>query len=487
MDMMSLAQLKRNQKIQLRNYEQNWLMRDYLISTAKSQNGYTDNPVVTESWNDLSAWTTAATPGVQVSGNKLFSTGSGGANSGANYSYAMGADDQVRAVFRLTVPSIGTSGGIMIGVSKDASGAVPTSSGGAAFGLYFSSNGFLFIMDNGTTTAPAETTTYTAGDYIITLTIDKTYISVSSVKTDGTQEACARKLRSAFAVNNLFVFNSDSRGLSGMYIQKFSFRKGLQTVAPRLNLEGVTKTIQWTGDGTQSFRIYLPKTYDSRVPNPAVICFHGNGSSEADWSINANMKTMQKALVNAGFVVLTCAVDANKMTWGNTTATAAYYEAYKYLRSNYAISSIAFYANSMGGIESLNTLMENKIPCCSWVATVPTFSLKNNYDNSMFTSIITNSYAIYNGATYDGKTSGRDPAINVKNNPFVFRSVPMMILAPPDDTSVSKTENADKLAAAVKSTSTELIAIDVPSGGHSFDITPYTDTMIAFFVKYSAF
>jgi len=192
---------------------------------------------------------------------------------------------------------------------------------------------------------------------------------------------------------------------------------------------------------------------------------------------------MQKALINAGYIVLSCNFNANGSTWGNTSSTLAYYQAYLYLKRNYSISSICIYANSMGGIESLNALNENNIPCNAWVGTSPTFNLANNHNNAMFTSIIESAYSC-TGTTYPTLTAGRDPALM---NAMAFRCVPMMILAALDDATVSKPANGDALAVAVQPYSYELVKIDVPSGGHSFAISPYTAQMVAFFNKYSTF
>lgn len=458
-------------------------IQDSIASVNKSRVKYDDTSpsIFIDDWKDLSQWVMPGTPGVQVSGNKLYSTGSGGAASGANHAYQLASGENLRAVFNINLPSAPSSGGVVVGISKDSPGAVPAAGGGSAYGVYLSSGG-LQIMDSGAVKAPTEGKTMTAGDYIASVIVDDVYITVSAVKTDGSIEVSDRKLRSSFQVNNLYVFNSDSRGLAGVSVTKAAARKGVQTISPRVGVEGITKSIHWTGDGTQSFRIYLPKDYDSRLPSPVAICFHGNGSDETFWSTNTNMKSMQKALVDAGYIVLACSLNASKTTWGNAASTNAYYQAYKFLKNNYAIGPVVIYANSMGGIESLNALSENKIPCSAWIGTVPTFSLLNNYQNALFTGVIKAAYGVSSdGSDYAVKTAGRDPALM---NPLSFRCVPMMILAPPDDTSVSKTENADRLADAVKGTALEVVKVDVPSGGHSFSIEPYKQQMIDFFNKY---
>ncbi|MBX4152352.1 hypothetical protein K1X09_34195 [Paenibacillus lautus] len=462
---------------------QNKAIQDSIFSVNKSKTGYEDSSgsIFIEDWTSLSDWAMTSTPGVQIQDNKLYSTGTAGGNSGANHSYSLANNENLRAVFNVVIPSAPSSGGVTVGVSKDSPGSAPAAGGSSSYGAYFSSGG-LKIMDGGSLITPSEGSTMTPGEYVVTISVDEKYISVSAIKTDGTIEIADRKLRSTFQINNLYVFNSDSRGMSGVYLGKFAARKGLQTISPRSGIEGTTKSIHWTGDGTQSFRVYLPKSYDSRIPFPVVICFHGNGTDETQWSINTNMKTVQKAFVDAGYIVLTCSLNASKTTWGNSASTNAYYEAYKFLINNYSIGSVVFYANSMGGIESLNALSENKIPCTAWIGTVPTFSLANNYQNPLFTGLIKTAYNINSdGSDYSIRTTGRDPALM---NPISFQCVPMMILAPDDDVVVSKLENGDKLAETVKNSSAELVKIDVPKGGHSFSVEPYKQQMINFFNKY---
>jgi hypothetical protein len=274
---------------------------------------------------------------------------------------------------------------------------------------------------------------------------------------------------------NLF-FNSDTNGINGMSVGTVNVRKELQTI-PKLS---EYKTIQWTGDGTQSYRVYLPKGYDSRIPSPLAICFHGNGSNETFWSTNTNMLAMQRALVNAGYIVLACCADGYTMTWGHEKSINAYYQAYKYVKNNYSIGSVVFYANSMGSIESLITLSQNLIPCVAWVGTSPTYDLRNNYDTN-FKTTIDNSYGITDEASYTTLTAGRDPALM---SAFAFRCLPMFILSALDDTAVFKAYNADKLAEKVNGIALELKTIDVASGGHSFPIAPYTSQIVDFFNKY---
>jgi hypothetical protein len=305
-----------NLQLQSRLIDQNKNIQHSSISLNRSKAAADDNAstIFTESWANLNAWVPTTAGGTQVSGGNLYGGTSVGGGSGMNHSFQLGANDTLRAVFPVTVSMPG-NGGIIIGVSSAAPGSAPASGAADAFGLdLYEGNGYILQMSNGVTSNTPENPVLTSGNYIVTITVDPIYISVNCVKTDGSIDTTARRLRSGFSVNNLFVFNSDNRGLTGGYVGACSARKGLQPIIPRTFGEGQIKTVQWTGDGTQSWRIYLPKNYDHRIPNPIIICFHGNGSDETQWSINGNMTLVQKAFVNAGFIVLTCSLNANKAT-----------------------------------------------------------------------------------------------------------------------------------------------------------------------------
>ena len=453
-------------------------------SLAASRAGYEDtvSTIFTESWASASAnWTQGANP-CQVSGNALFSNATPGGGSGQNHSYQLSAGQNLRAVFLLNMPAGNGSGGAIIGVSKDAAGAVPSAGGGNAFGLYFA-NGVGVVaktMDSGVATDLTGQNVVTAGTYVVTVTVDQTYISVTACKTDGTNEIYTRRLRSGFSVNNLYVFNSDSRVLSGMSIGIGSARQGLQTITPRIFTEGTAKTIQWSGDGTNSWMVFLPAGYDSRKPLPVVMCFHGSGTDETAWISNGNYSALQRACVNAGYIVVSCSLASSQTTWGNTASTNAYYAAYKYVRDNYAIGPIAIFANSMGGIESLNALAANKIPgVVAWVGTSATTNLLDNYNNATFTAAITSAYGI--SGDYAAKTAGKDPNLLPE---YSFRQLPMLFITPTDDAAISSPNNA--LSFRPKMAAVCPVATEVQvTGGHSFPISGYLSQITAFFDAYA--
>jgi pimeloyl-ACP methyl ester carboxylesterase len=482
-DLLNVSKIQ-SQAVTSRGYQ------DSLLSVTKSKAVYDDtaSSIFTENFANLSNWVLDPTPGMQVSANKLYSTGTGSGTNGGNHSFALQATDNLRAVFKVTIPAGNPTGNIIIGVSKDNAGVAPAASAVNVFGLILTGDYAVAKQwDGGTQTTTPENVTPTAGDYIVTVTVDQQSISVVMVKTDGTIEISAKRNRSGFTVNNLYLFNSDTRALSGMYISLVSARKGIATITPRTYGEGLAKTEHWTGDGTQNFKIFLPANYDSRIPAPLAICFHGHGSNETAWSIggaDSNYGKLQKALTDAGYIVLSCSLIASYTSWGNTASSNAYYQAYKYVRDHYAIGAVVFFGNSMGGIESLNTLSENKIPCVAWAGTSATYNLKYCYQNCS-AGIISAIQGAYNiagdGSNYAAQTAGRDPALMPAST---FRGLPMWMASALDDTTISKANNADLLYQAVQNVSVEAVKVDVATGGHGFDIAPYTSQIVNFFNKY---
>lgn len=435
---------------------------------------------VIENFANLSSWSSGTA--TQVSGNRCYGNGQG-AGSGMNRSFAIGAAETLRAVFNVNVVGSPGSGGCIVGVSSDSAGGSATSGGGAARGIYFSSAG-ISRWDNGTSTLLNATTS--TKSWLVTVTADETYISVVARATDDSAEYVVDVFaRSGFTINNLFVFNSDSRGLSGNSVGLIGARKGIATIAPRAGVEGVAQTGQYVSlpDGNRC-RIILPKNYDSRVPAPVAICWHGHGTEAKTWGTNANYLAISNALAAAGFIVVSASYASSTTTWGADESLDAYYSAYEYVRDRYSIGAVVFVANSMGSIESLVELSKNRIPgVVAWVGTSPTFDLANNYANAAFTSAINTAYGITGTSpnTYAQKTAGHDPALLPAT---AFRGLPMKVWHATDDTTVTKAANGDALIAAVADTSPDA-SIVATTGGHSFTITSYLPDIVAFLKKYA--
>ena len=170
----------------------------------------------------------------------------------------------------------------------------------------------------------------------------------------------------------------------------------------------------------------------------------------------------------------------NGSTWGAQASLDTYQALYTYLQSEFPIGPVVFYANSMGGIESLLCLAENRIgSVVGWIGHSPTYSLAANYAAPVgFTALINRAYGVTGlyPETYSVKTSGHDPALMPAS---AFRGVPMAIYAATDDVSVSKRDNADALYAKVYGRAAEVYSAAGITGGHSFSTSLVASSMVA--------
>lgn len=452
----------------------NVLNRD---SESLSLINYQDAFSYTEAWTDLSAWAVTTPVGVQVNDNKLYSIGANSGKNGINYALSLGASEHFRAVFKLNSKA-GTSGsgGVIFGINTQSAGAVPASGGGSTYGMYLRNGGRPQSVENGVfSDLDAESANYSKLlNYTVTMVIDSTYISIIAVDDSNVDEIKARFLRSAVSINNLHIFNSDADALTGLSVEPVELAKAVKSFGA---LEFIGSRT-WSGDASNNFKLYLPTGYDSRKPLKLCIGFHGNGSDENHWTTNSNGLVVREAVVNAGYAFLGCTYAANKSTWGAQESLNAYFAAYNWVKSQYPISCVVFYGNSMGGIESLLSIAEQRIPnVLAWVGTNPACSLASNYANTTFTNIINNAYNIDGGNPYATATAGHDPLLIVKKE---YYGSPLLFIAADDDTVVPPSENTDLMIDYISSYS-ETTKIAIPSGGHSVDFSAYTAAIVDFY------
>jgi pimeloyl-ACP methyl ester carboxylesterase len=432
-------------------------------------------PSFVEQWADLSTWSSPTA--VQLSSGRVYGNGQGAA-SGINHAFAVGPTRRMRTIFNVrTVGGTSGGGGTIVGVSSDTPGGAFTSGASKVCGIYFTSIDIKPFTNGATGTAfgsiPAGTV-----DWTVTVVADENYVTATAVTADGLTEYSCKWTRATIAVNNLAVFNSDARMLTGHSVGPIGGRKSDATVIPRTGIEGVNRTVVWTAVGNTGIRAAFPPSYDSSVSNPVAICFHGNGSNEQHFATNANGRVVANALLAAGYIVLSAAYTPNVSTWGAQNGLDAYWAAYQYLRDHYSAGKLVLYANSMGGIESLLTLADSRLPkLYAWCGTSPTADLAKNYANATFTATINTAYGIDGSHLYAAQTAGHDPMLM---DGSAFRGVPMLFLAATDDTTVPKADNTDPMAAKVTPYAKSVQVIST-TGGHSFDFTPYTSNIVNFF------
>ena len=359
---------------------------------------------------NLSGWAGSSPTVLQVSGGAVFANGAG-ANSGMCHGISA-ASSKFRCVTTVNYVSSSNPDGVAIGISSASPGAAPATGLADCFAIYLSKNGMKQIL-NGVITAHENENPLVTGVYVITVSQDDNFTSIVAKLAGGgaNTEYAIRISRGTVAANNIVIFNSDVRLLSGHSIGPLAVGVGSTATLQQTGIvDGQYPTVVWTGGANADFRILTPTGYDSRNPRPAVLLFHGLGSTEKTWSSNANYFAISNALSSAGYIVISAARRGEYGTWGNVNAQAAYSEAYRYLILNYNINCIACLANSMGGIEFFNSLASASVgvPVC-FVGTSTTANLASCFASPSLTESIKSAYGIAaDGSNYAVKTAGYD-------------------------------------------------------------------------------
>lgn len=414
-----------------------------------------------EQWSNLSQWALVA-GSVQVSGGKLYGVAGGG---GANHAFRVAPGATARVVFKVNIVA-GGGGGVMIGFNREAVGAAPTAGGPRTRGIFIqhAADGAIQVLPcDDFTFGSAVLTGISASTLLVTFTVDENYQSVSVTSATGAKMWAGHWLRNDATrpINNLTILMNDSRGLAGSSIEPITEATiggvGMAFVSGDIITPQDSATMHYGSDNNDNFLIMCPPGYDSRRPTPAVLMFHGAGANVHGWYTAANEKAVALAYLDAGFIVI-AGCDASTSTWGNDQGKAAYLHAYQYARDHYNISSWCIYAVSMGGIESLNILSDDKIPgIAAWVGTVPAFDLAALHAG-LYTASIDAAY----GGDYATNSVGHDPALM---DPWQFRGIPMLVLRATDDTFVTPAANSTALIAAVAETN-DVTVLNV-TGGHN--------------------
>jgi pimeloyl-ACP methyl ester carboxylesterase len=461
---------------------------DRARSAAQAEIAYENSSagVLFENWSDptLAAWANGGFVG-QVSAGKLYALNFGYMGR----PFVVGPDGSARAIFVVNYVYVtgDNTKKVAVGFSTDAAGTTPTS-GNTDLSVASIQSNTLRILGNGVATL---TQSYT---FVITATIDTNGIlSIGVRSTDGTLEFSGQGPAQppvAIVPHQVAIFIQDSRGLAGHSVNPLGARPAIATMVPRAGLEDIQPTVQRTTLGVtgpnpngNGVIVGLPANYDPRQPRPLAIMYHGRGQFETQVESDANLNTVWNALLTAGYIVAATAYGANTQTWGAQVALDAYTAAYQYVRDNYAIGPVVLVANSMGGLESLLTLAERRIPgIAAWAGYSPAGSLLAADTTEGFSADINTAYNIPGGGTYAAQTAGHDPALMAG---YAFRGVPMIFAAATDDTTVPKALNSDVIAALVAPYSPQVVEIAGITGGHGFPFTTVNAQIIAFLQNYA--
>lgn len=238
----------------------------------------------------------------------------------------------------------------------------------------------------------------------------------------------------------------------------------------------IEKTINNT-----NIKIWIPASYTTKGI-PCVIGFHGNGSNNNSWTDNNNFpdrNLIRENCINNGYIFAVAENINSLYTWGNKQCVETYMELFNYLKNNFVISKFGVFANSMGGIESLNFITEKKINISCYVGTSLTFDLEQIYNNGQYKNRIKTAYNIEDDNEFEDKTKYKNPATR---NLTLFGSFPCFIIGASDDTNILQQYNGFKFADLMNiySNVTKIIT----TGGHAFDITNYINDIMNFYSEY---
>jgi pimeloyl-ACP methyl ester carboxylesterase len=405
-----------------------------------------------ELWANRSAWSTGGDPSPNVSGGKLYSTASGG-GAECYLLQAFGAN-KFLSVMVETPADISDRGYVVVGVSSSYAGGLGTIYGICLHGSKISRIVDGAIQDLGDYVQPSS-------KYFIEVRIFTGYICVSL-----TQDASQQGLTYTFATGtstHFVLFNNDTATTAGVSMSKVDFK----TTVSAMSVPQVPAHYSVIGSdpaANYQYRIMLPKGHNPSLAYPTVVLFHGLGTTGRAWSdlpeLDGNYPVVAKTLLDAGYVCI--GANAADAGWGNTASVLAYHRAFLAAKQLVNTDGLFVFANSMGGIESLNVLARGAIsPVDAIFLTAATANLAAN--RLVFAGEVDGAYPNYAVDSLD-----HDPFLFVENDLLQrLRESAFHWVVASDDTLVVPATNTtamhNRLLASGGTT-----AMDTTTGGHSF-------------------
>jgi hypothetical protein len=211
-------------------------------------------------------------------------------------------------------------------------------------------------------------------------------------------------------------------------------------------------TLNGTIDG-QGWMILLPETYNSVAGAPLVVYHHGAGETETGPITETLKWDCVRATIDAGYII---SATNGHGGLGDDACLADNESLYSYCDATYNITRVVAWGQSMGGMATLNDMVNGVIPYKGSLLCYAGCDLRWMYDNG-FSANIKSAYGIAgDGSDYDAKTAGHDPVLMSADDYIGFR---LRFYASAGDAVISKTHNTDEMETLVAAHATECVVV----------------------------
>lgn len=385
---------------------------DLVRSAGLARQAQIDTKQIFEPWTDIAAWTFTGddTLGVAVADGHAYSNG-GDAISVA-WSCEQNGRGYVATTWELPAGPDTDAGDLYssmigLGITSLAPGDAaltndPENPGIIAWVLVDLFSGALVFVNrgvNGSVSAQGSgPTSITGGDqdafWAVDLTDaqtlgvviawDETSIQSTIIGPGHLWEVWSTVPRGDDVITSLFTQIDDTRGITGGKESPISAKQALASLEDYPNFTGgppirkpasdlIVYTASTEAQGGHAMksdlRLWIPKDYDSRVPAPLIIWCHGAFFDPATTGATAATTIVPdgtgdapvfQALVDAGFIIASVAGGGD--TLGNQEYIDDIVAAYRYCRDRLNIGPVIMMGESGGGMPSITTLYERRVP-----------------------------------------------------------------------------------------------------------------------------
>jgi len=393
--------------------------------------------VFTESWQNTSAWTGTGT----VLSGRVYSSSA--------LSRALPASQ--RWVVRTTLKTTGVQGRYAyIGVSPDMVAANSISFGQG------SSSTNAFVNRGSNIAAPAVTIprslpSLAAGDYLLTVAADETYVSFTLQKpVTGQYLYGFRVARSAFpaALNYIFITADDplpggmTFGPLVMYSEMAVPPLASRTVGG-VQLFGTDKPLVFMRAAANGYGqlIALPGDMDPTVQSPLVMYAHQSLTGEAfNLFDDTRWANVLSALHTAGYVI--CASDNGPSTapggtqdrYGNLDGLNDYATLISWARQLVSTGKLFLLGTSMGAYFVLNMIHRRQVGGIAAAAIISgSPNLRMGLQNATYRTALLDAYAATSETDFAQKSSGFEPSLERSSK---YRGLPMRFYEGTSDTTL---------------------------------------------------